>query len=396
MVIASLMSSTPRASACLLLITAIAGAAPAPAQDGSRSDVQPAESQIADSPPTMSAIEARVVDRTPPNRLTPEIAAWAHEQVTSTNSTRERLQQLLRSLLTVDGLEIKYMPDYTGTAVEVFESREANCLSFTHLLVATAREIGIDAYYLSIDEIERYTKRGDFVVISNHITAGFGPPHERIVLDFTVRPDVDYRRAAPVTDETAFALHYSNRGAEMMQEGELTAAIDQLYAAIARDPELAAAWSNLGVARRRQGDLEGAEASYHRAIGIDDEYLPVYQNLLALYQIQKRDDAAEEVISLLNRRGNRNPFSFLALGDASYANERYDQARLFYKRARRLARGSAEPLAALGLVALAEGDRAEAERWHEKAVSKNAAERRTVELANALADGDEDQVANAG
>jgi len=309
---------------------------------------------------------------------------WARLAVGGRRDPLDKLRTLLQGLLGSGGLEIQYASDYTGTAEEVFETKEANCLSFTHLFVALAREVGVDAYYVTVDEISSYAKKGDLVVVSNHITAGFGPAHERTILDFTVRPDVDYQTAERVTDGHAYALYYSNRGAERMQVGDLPGAIDEFVVALEIEPKLPEAWSNLGVVRRRQGDHKAASAAYEKAIEADPQYFPVYQNLLALYQLEGRGDAAEELVRLLDRRRNRNPFSYLVLGDFSLEAERPDEAKIFYRRARRLGRDQADPLAALGQLALFEGDRRDATKWLEKAQRVDPTSRRVQALEESL------------
>ena len=63
-----------------------------------------------------------------------------------------------------DNLDVKYDPSYTGPAQEAFETRKVNCLSYTHLFVGMARELGVEAYFLSVRELERYAKDGDLIL----------------------------------------------------------------------------------------------------------------------------------------------------------------------------------------------------------------------------------------
>ncbi|MCZ7651246.1 MAG: transglutaminase-like domain-containing protein [Thermoanaerobaculia bacterium] len=72
----------------------------------------------------------------------------------------ERLQQLLLALLQRDGRELRYDRDRTSTAIEVWRDGVANCLSFTHLFVALAREIGLPVYYLRVMDAPRYQREG--------------------------------------------------------------------------------------------------------------------------------------------------------------------------------------------------------------------------------------------
>ena len=100
--------------------------------------------------------------------------------------------------------------------------------------------------------------------------------------------------------------------------------------------------------------------------------------------LQGSKDASREILSLLDRRDNRNPFTYLTLGDASLDSGRLDEAKRFYLRAYRLEPRLAETRAARGIVALALGDLQKAAKWLRRAQEIDAAEARTVELAKKL------------
>ena len=143
-----------------------------------------------------------------PYELTDEMRAWVHKVVPHAEVPRDkRLQLLLDALLDHDkGLGITYEGHYTGTAAEVFATRRANCLSFTNIFVGLAREIGVEAFYLDVDDIQRFEREGDLVVVSGHVSAGFAVDREIQVLDFTLAPVAHYREIRRISDRTAVAL----------------------------------------------------------------------------------------------------------------------------------------------------------------------------------------------
>jgi tetratricopeptide (TPR) repeat protein len=321
---------------------------------------------------------------------------WLREQqeagrVQGSGPIENRLSSLLEALLGSDGLGLRYQAGFTGTAAEAFQTRAANCLSFTQIFVALARELGADVFFLAVDDVESYRRQGDLVLLAGHVTAGFGPFHDLRVLDFTLGPEVDYYRVRPVPDLTAVGMYYSNRGAEQLAAGRLEEATATLGIATALAPELASGWINLGVALRRNGDSAGAEAAYLRALEADPRATSAYQNLAALVRLRGRAGEAEELLRLAAAAGTRNPYSYLELGDLNLGLGRPAEARRFYQRALALDREHAAPYAALGLAALAEGDRREAGRWLRRARRVGEAEEpRVLLLAGRLdADGGE-------
>lgn len=319
-----------------------------------------------------------------PAALSAEMIDWVHQQVPKVGTRADMARSLLSAVVEERGLDLQYNDSFTGTASEVFASREANCLAFTHLVVGLGRELGLHVYYLGFRQQPRYEREGSLVVVWEHVTAGFGPPEDRLILQLPVGPQVEFEKARSISDETGLAMHYSNRGAELVRQEQIQEAKEMLEIAVAIDPNWSHGWVNLGVALRRSGDLEAAELAYRRALETDPDHEQAYHNLAALLWLRDEHDAASEILELLDRRDNRNPFVYLSLGDMSRRAQRFDEARRYYKRASRLAPGSAEPRAALGQLALREGERKRAEGFLRQAEKRAADDERTRRLRQAL------------
>jgi len=322
-----------------------------------------------------------------PFEVTDEMRTWVHAQVADVGSPEQRLDHLLAAIVTADGLGLTYEGGSTSTAREAFAARKANCLGFTSLFVGMARELGISAFYLGVDDVERFERDGDLLVISGHVSAGFGMGGGKIkILEFTNAPKADYRHIRRLDDLTAIALYHSNHGAELLRAGHLNDALPWLRKAVEIDPELGDGWVDLGVGLRRAGDLEGAEAAYRKALEVNPQGAAAYQNLAALLRLRGHAREADDLLALSTRASGQSPFSYLALGDLSLSQGRLDEARRFYKRAMWLNRDDPEPYAALGLAALAGGDRREAEKWLRKASARDKGNERVRRLESGLAE----------
>jgi Flp pilus assembly protein TadD len=319
-----------------------------------------------------------------PHAITAEMQAWVHAQVPAETPADERLGRLLSALVDPSGLKLEYEGRHTSTAAEAFKSRRANCLAFTSLFVGLAREIGIPVVYLDVDDIEKFEKEGDLVVVSGHVSAGYNTGSEMKILDFSAAPTAHYRKVHPISDLTATALFYSNRGAEALRSSRNEEAMDWLRKSVAIDPELGRAWINYGVGLRRAGDEAGAEKAYRTALEVEPTAVSAYQNLASLLRNHGQDKEAADLLALSDRLGTRNPFIYLALGDLSLAHGRLEEARRFYRKSIRLYRGSAEPYAAMGLLSLASGDSGDAQKWLRKAVAIDQENQRVRQLAGRL------------
>jgi len=332
-------------------------------------------------------IRARGVDPSTiviPFRVTDEMRRWLVAEVPRSSAREMQLNGLLQSLMSRPTTPLEYVRGHTGTAAEVFASGTANCLGFSQLFLALAREINLPVYLLRVSDVQSFERDGDLIVASAHVTAAFGEPDQRRILDFSARPVQPYRWVEEISDLTAVALYYSNRGAEDLRAGRTEQGLELLLTAVRLDPELAEAWVNLGVAQRRSGDHVAAESAYRTALEVDSSTVAGYLNLAALIRLSGREQEAEDLLLLVDRTGNRNPFSYLALGDLSLRQGRLDEAGRFYRRAVRLDPSQAESQAALGQWALAAGKIREAQRQLRKAQKFDPKNARVDDLARRL------------
>lgn len=302
-----------------------------------------------------------------PFEIDAELAQWARQRVSNTLDMNRRLDDLLLALLGSGEITLTYEADATGTAAEVFASGRANCLAFAFLFAGLARSVDIPVGFLLVPEVERFSREGDFIIVSEHATVVFGEGEARRILEFRLGPSLDYRRAVRISDLTAVALYYSNLGAQALRGGELALARERLEIAARLDPRLGQAWTNLGVARRRTGDVSGAEAAYFRALEIDPKNSSAYQNLAALAQSRGGHQGALDLLSRVEEIESQNPYSYLALGDLAAALGNDAEAGRFYREALRRAPRTAEMVAAFGLWNLKVGELRTARRMLKKA-----------------------------
>jgi Flp pilus assembly protein TadD len=315
-----------------------------------------------------------------PFELSDEMKAWAREAVPPNLPPEDRLGRLRQRLLDDDELSLVYAWGHTGTAVEVFEERRANCLSFTNLFVGMAREVGVAVDFLAVEDVRTYRKEGDLVVVSDHVAVGYVIPPETKIYDFSEEGIEEHHKIRRVSDLTAVSMYYSNRGAEELQAGQIDNALEWLRTAVQLDPLLPHTWVNYGVGLRRAGDAQGAEECYRKALEIDPRTPSAYQNLVSLLRMQNRFEEAREFEEALQDSPNRNPFSYLILGDINRRNGHLEEARRLYRRARGLGCKEAECYAAFGQLELASGDPRAARKLLRKAQKVDADDPRTREL----------------
>ncbi len=258
--------------ACALALGACAGV---PATPGARAL---GASFVALPPPDGRSLAAAGI-----TSLDDDMRAFLAREVTGRDDPT-RLRQLLRAVLDGASFRVDYGDD-TRSAAGTFHARRGNCLSFTNLFVALARESGLDVSYQEVDVPPIWTARDESFVVSRHVNAVVAARNGTTqVVDFNM---AEFRAAYPrraISDARAAAHYYSNLGVERLEAGDSGGAFAHFAHALSLDRTLAQAWVNLGAWYRRQGDPARAEASYLEALRINPRELVATSNLAALHE----------------------------------------------------------------------------------------------------------------
>ena len=300
--------------------------------------------------------------------LTPEMKKFIDDHVERRGTSYVKLHQLLFAVINEGSFDLKYT-DLTHTAAETFDERAGNCLSFTNMFVAMARDVDLRVSFQEVDIPPDWSMSGDTYILSRHmniyINLGYHGEH---VVDFNIddfRSTYDRRR---VSDERALAHFYSNRGVERLQDGDSVEAFLLFRRAINFDKSFAPAWNNLGTLYKRAGNLDYAEASFHFAleVGSGRGLLPM-SNLARLYEERGDVERAEYYQNRVTYHRARNPYYQYHLAREAFQQRDYETAIDYLERAIRQKQAEDSFYFLLGLSYLQLGDEKQARRWLSKA-----------------------------
>jgi Flp pilus assembly protein TadD len=299
--------------------------------------------------------------------LDQRMLSFLDEHVNRNHRRQLRLQELVSAIITDGDFGLHY-DGITRTAQETFESRLGDCLSFTNLFVAMAREIGIDATYQEIEVPPVWSLVGHNYVLSRHVNVviDLGLEGSKVV-DFNNDDFQGSYQRRLISDDRALAHYYSNIGTERMQQGDMLEALRYFRKAIATTDDFAPAWSNLGVLYSKSGHLDYAEAAYLQALRIDPEELVAMSNLGQLYNYQGQTQQADWYNKQSERHRMRNPYYRYNLARKAFLDEDYDTAIAHLKYSIRMTKNEDTFYALMGLSYLKEGDESNARRWLKKA-----------------------------
>jgi Flp pilus assembly protein TadD len=286
--------------------------------------------------------------------ITDEMRVFLAEHVPAHGNPSRKIDLILEAILD-RGLEFQYDNLLTLPAREAFRQRAGNCMSFTNLFLALAREAGLRAHYQEVMVPPTWTDGGAAWLYNLHVNVLVDLPGTDQVVDFN---GGDKRRSYPrrlLGDEAGEARHHNNIGVHWMTHGDPEKAFVHFRRAIELQPEAGHSWTNLGTLFRREGLHPRAEAAFRRAIDLDRE--PVAMgNLARLYREEGLDALADRYERQVERLRARNPYYQFHLAERAYAAGDYHTAQRRLESALRRQAGDARFYHLLAMIMLQRGE----------------------------------------
>lgn len=301
------------------------------------------------APVTPTATATAAVEMPPPPAEVMAIPEGLREAfrarvLDTTYSPEMRLRRMVDFMFDKDGLDLKYKADATNSVAESYRTRQVNCLSFTLLAVALAREAGLKAQGQQIDRVLAWSLVDDVVMQSMHANAVVTVKDRNLQVkdgrDFVldIASGALYTQdfivhGFKVEDKRLLASFYGNRAMELLAQGRLEESRAWLDEALVLEPEEAMLWNNAGVLSQRTGDAAAAEGSFLRAVNRNPRLMSVLNNLVAMYSARGDSTRAaywkERADSVLRR----DPFYQYSVAERSAEAGDYEAAVRSYRRA---------------------------------------------------------------
>ena len=302
-------------------------------------------------------------------QLDDDMKAFVAENVDGSRAGRERMRRLLSAMIESGLMSLDYDDTKTKTARQTFHDRVGNCMSFTALFVALAREADLEVTFQTVEVPPIWYADSDLVILNNHVNAlvkrNFG---SRVVVDFNVTELKGDYETREVSDEYALALYYNNVAMDALRKGDLEQSFRLLNKSIETFPDIAGNWANLGVIYSRSDEDDYAIAAYHKALDLDRKHRPSLTNLASIYQGRGDSERAEYHARQVRRYQDQNPYYHYYHALAAYNNGDLDTAEERLGRAIELKETEHKFYQLQGLIAERYGDRKTALESFEQAL----------------------------
>jgi tetratricopeptide (TPR) repeat protein len=263
-------------------------------------------------------------------------AKFQRQVVNQSPSPARRLNLLVDFLFDDDGLAMEYAYDATHTVEQAYRTRKANCLTFTLLAVALAREAGLEAYGQDIDDTLVWRQEQSTIYRTTHVNAGILIKRQRYSVDVAWDSVIARNPPERIPDQRLLAHFYNNRVAELMALEQMEAAAAYAAISLRLDPGYATSWSNTGVLHMRMGNKVAAERDYRRALELEPKHAGALFNMVGFYRRIGDQELADEYQQRLEKARLRDPFhQFLLAADYERHGD-YARAAEHYRNAIRL------------------------------------------------------------
>jgi len=260
--------------------------------------------------------------------LSDEMQAFLEHYVPSKGTRQQKLDALLYALMHKGTLGIDYNPASTFTARDTFENQSGNCVGFSVLFVAMARELGLNVRFnnVEIPPVWGFQGKSTFLFYK-HINSivKLGPGVDKVV-DINIQRYQHHYRQKRLSDYEALAQYHNNRGVDYLLAEDYASAFNYFRKGLSLDPEAEYIWSSLGTLYRRAGLLSDAETAYLQGLSFGSRNLVILNNLSHLYNAMGRYDIAEKYSRRVQSARDNNPYYRFALAQKAFANNSYDEA----------------------------------------------------------------------
>ncbi len=311
-----------------------------------------------------------------PFEIEPEVKEMANMITHNQTTDYSRAVTLVDAIIDMANLNVKYDRWATRSAMDVLKTGSANCLSFTNLFVAMAREVGLKAVFVEVYELSSTFDEGDVIVHSSHICAGLFYDAGFALIDFASEPRKEYVRYRVIDDLEAAANFFNNLGYECSRnflngsgDGLCDRDSIEFYkVALKIKPDFAKAWSNLGAAYTHKGLDQKALKTLRKALEYDPDFAEAHVNIGNLYYKDGRFKKAEEHYRAALKHGEQVYYYNFLLGMVHLRQDEPDKAAKYFRRSIRRRRNNPGAFNGLGMSFFAKGELGEARKFFLKAI----------------------------
>ncbi len=234
-------------------------------------------------------------------------------------TTGAKIDALVKAMRESEGLNLQYDANATLTAEQAFEQRRANCLSYTFLFAALARDVDVPVQFNDV-HIPPLWDLGDnrTSLLYRHLNLRVDllPPLFQVIDVSGEEYDPSFEQRK-IPDSEAQAQYYNNRAMEFLLKQRQADALRYEIRALQLAPVAPYLWINLATIYQRDGQLRAARIAVDRGLLLDPSSMLGYETAAQIYGALGQGEVADRYHQQAREFLDRNPYYHYQLGLAA-------------------------------------------------------------------------------
>jgi len=250
-----------------------------------------------------------------------------------------KVMALANALYSPGHRKFAYDAVQTHNAADVFRLRSGNCLSYTIMTAAFAKQMHVPVQFhaVSFGEVWDRNQNIEFKIghvnltLGNTSSANNGREPAKLI-DFGSFENASGEILEDIGEDVIVAMYLNNRAAEALAKDKLDDAYWWVRAAMVYTPSYLSAYNTMGVIYSRHHNLAQAEQVFRRVLEREPDNLLAMSNQVQVLAKLGRTEESSKLADRLAEIQPNPPYYFFNLGLAAMREHNYVEARLEFKK----------------------------------------------------------------
>ncbi|HXA46148.1 MAG TPA: hypothetical protein VNW52_00855 [Burkholderiaceae bacterium] len=244
-----------------------------------------------------------------------------------------QVMALVNALYTKEHKKFSYDSVQTRNAAAVFHQRSGNCLSYTIMTAAFAKQLHLPVQFHAISYGDIWDRNDDIDFLIGHVNLTIGikkgtSDDPAKLIDFGAFEDARNEISDDIGEDIIVAMYMNNRAAEALTKNKLDDAYWWARAAITSAPSFVGAYNTLGVIYSRHHNLIDAERVFRRTLEREPDNVLALANQVQVLTTMGRLEESQRLQRHLTEVQPNPPYYFFNRGMAAMRIGDYKTAKI--------------------------------------------------------------------
>jgi Flp pilus assembly protein TadD len=278
------------------------------------------------------SVPSERIDSTDLFAVDSEMQSFLEHDVSRRVATEGHVMALVNALYDKEHKKFSYDSAQTRNATGVFHHRSGNCLSYTIMTAAFAKQLNLPVQFHAVNFGDVWDRNDNIDYRIGHVNLTVGTQNassndRATLIDFGPFDQVRAEVSDDIGEDIIVAMYMNNRAAEALAKNNLDDAYWWARSAVMTAPAFVGAYNTLGVVYSRHHNLADAERVLRRALQREpDNVLALANQIQTLANLGRKEESNQLQRHLTQIQPNP-PYFFFNRGMAAMKIQDYKTAK---------------------------------------------------------------------